>query len=57
MKTDIVIIGAGPVGIFTAFQAGMLDMGCHIIDVLDQAGGNAQLFTQKSQYMIYLVIL
>ncbi|WP_353288297.1 NAD(P)/FAD-dependent oxidoreductase [Wolbachia endosymbiont (group A) of Tromatobia lineatoria] len=53
MKTDIVIIGAGPVGIFTAFQAGMLDMRCHIIDVLDQAGGQCTaLYPEKPIYDI-----
>ncbi|MDG7057013.1 MAG: NAD(P)/FAD-dependent oxidoreductase [Wolbachia endosymbiont of Penenirmus auritus] len=53
METDIVIIGAGPVGIFTAFQAGMLDMKCHIIDVLDQAGGQCTaLYPEKPIYDI-----
>ncbi|NSM56298.1 NAD(P)/FAD-dependent oxidoreductase [Wolbachia endosymbiont of Atemnus politus] len=53
METDIVIIGAGPVGIFTAFQAGMLDMRCHIIDILDQAGGQcAALYPEKPIYDI-----
>ncbi len=53
METDIVIIGAGPVGIFTAFQAGMLDMKCHIIDILDQAGGQCTaLYPEKPIYDI-----
>ncbi|MGL9758440.1 MAG: NAD(P)/FAD-dependent oxidoreductase [Wolbachia sp.] len=53
METDIVIIGAGPVGMFTAFQAGMLDMRCHIIDVLDQAGGQCTaLYPEKPIYDI-----
>ncbi|MGL9718647.1 MAG: NAD(P)/FAD-dependent oxidoreductase [Wolbachia sp.] len=53
METDIVIIGAGPVGIFTAFQAGMLDMRCHIIDILDQAGGQCTaLYPEKPIYDI-----
>ncbi|QIT36091.1 NAD(P)/FAD-dependent oxidoreductase [Wolbachia endosymbiont of Brugia pahangi] len=53
METDIVVIGAGPVGIFTAFQAGMLDMRCHIIDVLDQAGGQCTaLYPEKPIYDI-----
>ncbi|MFV0990276.1 NAD(P)/FAD-dependent oxidoreductase, partial [Wolbachia endosymbiont of Nasonia giraulti] len=53
METDIVIIGAGPVAIFTAFQAGMLDMRCHIIDVLDQAGGQCTaLYPEKPIYDI-----
>jgi len=53
MKTDIVIIGAGPIGIFTAFQAGMLNMKCHIIDILNQAGGQCTtLYPEKPIYDI-----
>lgn len=53
METDIVIIGAGPVGIFTIFQAGMLDMKCHIIDILDRAGGQCTaLYPEKPIYDI-----
>ncbi len=53
METDIVVIGAGPVGIFTAFQAGMLDMKCHIIDGLSQAGGQCiALYPEKPIYDI-----
>lgn len=53
MKTDIVIIGAGPIGIFTAFQAGMLNMKCHIIDILSQAGGQCTaLYSEKPIYDI-----
>lgn len=53
METDIVIIGAGPVGIFTAFQAGMLNMKCHIIDILNQAGGQCTaLYSEKPIYDI-----
>ena len=33
--TDIVVIGAGPVGLFSVFQAGMLNMKCHVIDILE----------------------
>ncbi|QKX02614.1 SidA/IucD/PvdA family monooxygenase [Wolbachia endosymbiont of Dirofilaria (Dirofilaria) immitis] len=53
METDIVVIGAGPIGIFTAFQAGMLDMKCHIVDILNQVGGQcAALYPEKSIYDI-----
>lgn len=53
METDIVIIGAGPIGIFTAFQAGMLNMKCHIIDILNQAGGQCtMLYPEKPIYDI-----
>ena len=35
IKTDAVIIGAGPCGLFTVFEMGLLDMQCHVIDILD----------------------
>ena len=38
-KTDIVIIGAGPVGIFAVFELGLLKLSCHLIDNLDKVGG------------------
>ena len=37
IETDIVIIGAGPVGLFTVFEAGLLGLNCHLIDNLDKA--------------------
>lgn len=37
IQTDILIIGAGPTGLFTVFEAGLLKMRCHIIDALPQA--------------------
>ncbi len=47
-ETDIAIIGAGPVGLFAVFQCGMLNMKCHVIDVLDVAGGQcAALYPEK----------
>ena len=39
IKTDIAIVGAGPVGLFTVFEAGLLKMNCHLIDSLPQPGG------------------
>ena len=39
MKNDIVIIGAGPVGLFTVFEAGLLGLNCTLIDNLDKPGG------------------
>ena len=36
---DIVVVGAGPVGLFQVFQAGMLGMTCHVVDTLDAIGG------------------
>ena len=47
IKTDILIIGAGPTGIFTVFEAGLLGMKCHIIDSLGQPGGHVQKFIKK----------
>jgi thioredoxin reductase (NADPH) len=39
IKTDILIIGAGPTGLFAVFEAGLLKLKCHILDALPQAGG------------------
>lgn len=51
--TDIVIIGAGPVGLFAIFEAGMLKMKAHVIDALDMAGGQcAALYPEKPIYDI-----
>ncbi len=48
IETDIVIIGAGPCGLFTVFEMGLLDMKCHLIDILDRAGGQcAELYPEK----------
>jgi len=53
MKTDVAIIGAGPVGIFSAFQAGMLGMKSCIIDALDVPGGQCSaLYPEKPIYDI-----
>ena len=40
-ETDVVIIGAGPIGLFAVFELGLLDLKCHLIDILDRAGGRA----------------
>lgn len=51
--TDIVIIGAGPVGLFAIFEAGMLKMKCHVVDALEMAGGQcAALYPEKPIYDI-----
>lgn len=51
--TDILIIGAGPVGIFTIFQAGMLGMRCHVVDILPSIGGQCSaLYPEKPIYDI-----
>ena len=48
MKTDIIVIGAGPVGLFTVFEAGILGLNCTLIDNLDKPGGQcAELYPEK----------
>src|SRR5688500_5680906 len=37
--TDVVVVGAGPVGLFAVFEAGMLKMRCHVVDTLEMIGG------------------
>lgn len=52
-NTDIVIIGAGPVGLFAIFEAGMMKMKCHVIDSLDFVGGQCTaLYPEKPIYDI-----
>lgn len=51
--TDVVIIGAGPVGLFSIFECGMLRLKCHVIDALDSVGGQcAALYPEKPIYDI-----
>ena len=53
ISTDIVVIGAGPSGLFTVFQAGMLKMKCHVIDSLEVIGGQCTaLYPEKPIYDI-----
>ncbi len=53
IQTDIIIIGAGPVGLFTVFEAGLLKLRCHLIDALPQAGGQcAEIYPKKPIYDI-----
>jgi thioredoxin reductase (NADPH) len=52
-KTDVLIIGAGPVGLFAVFELGLLDLKCHLIDILDRPGGQcAELYPEKPIYDI-----
>jgi thioredoxin reductase (NADPH) len=52
-ETDLLIIGAGPVGLFTVFEAGLLKLHCHLIDVLPQPGGQlAEVYPKKPIYDI-----
>jgi thioredoxin reductase (NADPH) len=53
IKTDALIIGAGPVGLFAVFELGLLDMKAHLIDILDKVGGQcAELYPEKPIYDI-----
>jgi thioredoxin reductase (NADPH) len=53
IKTDILIIGAGPTGLFAVFEAGLLKLKCHLIDPLPQPGGQlAELYPKKPIYDI-----
>ncbi|MEM1322397.1 MAG: NAD(P)/FAD-dependent oxidoreductase [Bacteroidota bacterium] len=53
IKTDILIIGAGPCGLFTVFEAGLLKLRCHLVDSLPQPGGQcAEIYPKKPIYDI-----
>src|SRR6266568_3516938 len=53
IKTDVLIIGAGPCGLFAAVELGLLDMKAHFIDILDKVGGQcAELYPEKPIYDI-----
>ena len=52
-KTDVLIVGAGPVGLFAVFELGLFDMKCHLIDILDRPGGQCtELYPEKPIYDI-----
>ena len=55
IETDILIIGAGPVGLFTVFEAGLLGLNCEIIDNLDKVVANVLNYIQKNLYTIFRV--
>lgn len=51
IETDVVIIGAGPVGLFAVFELGLVDIKCHVIDILPKPGGQcAELYPEKPIY-------
>jgi thioredoxin reductase (NADPH) len=53
IKTDVLIIGAGPCGLFAVFELGLLDMKAHLVDILDKVGGQcAELYPEKPIYDI-----
>ena len=52
-STDVAIVGAGPVGLFAVFELGLLDMKCHLVDILPKVGGQcAELYPEKPIYDI-----
>ena len=53
IATDVIVIGAGPVGLFAVFELGLLDLKCHLVDILDRPGGQcAELYPEKPIYDI-----
>src|SRR6202140_5835102 len=53
IKTDVLIIGAGPCGLFAVLDLGLLDIKAHLVDILDKAGGQcAELYPEKPIYDI-----
>lgn len=53
VETDCVIVGAGPVGLFAVFELGLLDIKCHVVDILDKPGGQcSELYPEKPIYDI-----
>jgi thioredoxin reductase (NADPH) len=52
-ETDVAIIGAGPIGLFAVFELGLLDLKCHLVDILDRPGGQCtELYPEKPIYDI-----
>jgi thioredoxin reductase (NADPH) len=53
IKTDVLVVGAGPCGLFAVFELGLLDMKTHLVDILDKVGGQcAELYPEKPIYDI-----
>ncbi|HWF65340.1 MAG TPA: NAD(P)/FAD-dependent oxidoreductase [Rhizomicrobium sp.] len=53
IETDVAIIGAGPIGLFAVFELGLLDLKCHLVDILDRPGGQCtELCPEKPIYDI-----
>jgi thioredoxin reductase (NADPH) len=53
IEADVLIIGAGPVGVFAVFELGLVDIKCHLVDILDKVGGQcAELYPEKPIYDI-----
>ncbi len=52
-ETDVIIVGAGPCGLFAVFELGLLNLKCHLVDILDKPGGQcAELYPEKPIYDI-----
>ena len=53
VETDVAIIGAGPAGLFAVFELGLLDIKCHLVDILSKPGGQcSELYPEKPIYDI-----
>src|ERR1700754_1870123 len=53
IQTVVAIIGAGPIGLFAVFELGLLDLKCHLVDILDRPGGQCtELYPEKPIYDI-----
>jgi thioredoxin reductase (NADPH) len=53
IETDVAIVGAGPAGLFAVFELGLLDIKCHLVDILSKPGGQcAELYPEKPIYDI-----
>ncbi|MBV9066219.1 MAG: ferredoxin--NADP(+) reductase, partial [Methylobacteriaceae bacterium] len=53
IETDVLIVGAGPIGLFAVFELGLLDIRTHLVDILPKAGGQcAELYPEKPIYDI-----
>jgi thioredoxin reductase (NADPH) len=53
IETDVIIVGAGPVGLFAVFELGLLDLKAHLVDILDRPGGQCtELYPEKPIYDI-----
>src|ERR1700685_328794 len=53
VETDVIIVGAGPIGLFAVFELGLLDLKAHLVDILDRPGGQCtELYPEKPIYDI-----
>src|SRR6266850_2939935 len=53
IETDVAIVGAGPIGLFAVFELGLIDLKCHLVDILDRPGGQCtELYPEKPIYDI-----